>query len=98
MKAHLPFNANDVPTTQLVPDHGDPWIDVHQAALHGNVSTATIRRAMRGGKLRHARVGGGKLLRTKPSWIDEWYEQTTTPKEVHRAPRRGGRATTSEVR
>jgi len=60
------------------------WITLEQAALRACVSTATLRREIVRGRLRHARVGGRKAIRLRPDWIDVWLEQGSAPFEVSR--------------
>jgi excisionase family DNA binding protein len=46
----------------------DPWLTVRQAADRALCHEATIRRLIRAGMLRHARVGAGrKLIRVRAS-------------------------------
>jgi excisionase family DNA binding protein len=43
---------------------------------------ATVRRLIRAGLLRHARVGAGrKIIRIRASWLDACLEQCATPVE-----------------
>src|SRR5262245_49949998 len=60
----------------------DPWLDLTEASVIVGVSTATLRRQIRAGRLRHARVGGYSAIRLRKSWIDTWLEATSTPVEV----------------
>jgi excisionase family DNA binding protein len=53
------------------------WITLNEAAEIARVSAATLRREIRHGRLRHARVGGRKAIRIRPEWIDAWLEQST---------------------
>lgn len=57
------------------------WITLNEAARIARVSTATLRREIRRGRLRHARVGGRKAIRVRPEWIDAWLEHGE-PKEA----------------
>lgn len=57
------------------------WLTLGQAADLAKVSTATLRREIRKGRLRHARVAGRRVIRIRSSWIDEWLEQSTAPIE-----------------
>ena len=50
----------------------DSWWTRREAAAYTHVSEATIGREVRGGRLRHARVGGRRALRFKRDWLDEW--------------------------
>jgi excisionase family DNA binding protein len=44
---------------------------------------ATLRREIRRGRLRHARIGGRKSIRIRCSWLDTWLESFSTPTEVN---------------
>lgn len=57
------------------------WLTLDEAARIAKVSTATLRREIRKGRLRHARVAGRRVIRIRPSWIDHWLEQSTAPIE-----------------
>jgi excisionase family DNA binding protein len=58
-----------------VPDN-QPWLDVRAAASRAAVSTATILRELRTGRLRGYRVGGRKCWRVKPEDVDAWLMKT----------------------
>jgi excisionase family DNA binding protein len=60
----------------------DPWLTLREGAEHVKANEATLRREIRRGRLRHARIGGRKCIRVRRSWLDEWLEQTSTPAEV----------------
>jgi excisionase family DNA binding protein len=64
--------------TQATPSD-DPWLDLHKAASRANCHEATLRRLIRRGKLRHARLG--KLIRVRASWVDEAMVAAATPVE-----------------
>jgi excisionase family DNA binding protein len=57
----------------------DPWLDLHAAAERANCHEATLRRLIRRGKMRHARLG--KLIRLRASWVDEAMVAAATPVE-----------------
>ena len=67
------------PDTPIV---NDPWLLLAEGAARLRVHEATLRRAIKRGQLRAARVGGRKSIRLRASWCDAWLEQTTTPVEV----------------
>lgn len=62
----------------------DRWLRLAEGAARLQVHEATLRRAIKRGQLRAARVGGRKSIRLRASWCDEWLEQTSTPIEVKR--------------
>lgn len=62
----------------------DPWLTLQQSAVIVQAHEATLRREIRAGRLRCARVGGRKSIRLRRSWLDAWLENSTTPIEVHR--------------
>jgi excisionase family DNA binding protein len=61
------------------------WLTLRQAAARAAVSEGTIKREIRRGRVRVARVGGRRSLRFRAGWIDAWLEASTTP--VERQPR-----------
>ncbi len=70
--AHAPAN---------VPAELDPWLTLQQAAEHAQAHEATLRRWIRAGVLRHARVGVGvKHIRIRVSWLDAALESSTALK------------------
>ena len=62
---------------------GDPWLRLNEAADRLKVHSATLRRAIRRGDLRAARVSGRKAIRIRASWADAYLEDTA-PVEVKR--------------
>ena len=62
----------------------DPWLTLQQAAGSVQTHEATLRREIRKGRLRAARVGGRRSIRLRRSWLDAWLEDSTTPVEVRR--------------
>ena len=48
------------------------WLTLQQGASRASVHEATLRREIRAGRLQHARVGGRKLIRLRPEWVDAW--------------------------
>jgi excisionase family DNA binding protein len=59
-----------------------PWYNLKDGASYANVSPATMRREIKLGRLRHARVCGRKSIRLRPEWIDEWLEGTVASAKV----------------
>jgi hypothetical protein len=57
------------------------WRTLKQESQRVHVSEATMRREIRAGKLRNARVGGRKSIRLRPEWTDAWLLSTSTPVE-----------------
>jgi len=64
----------------------DPWLTINQCAARVQVHHTTIRRMVKFGIIRHARVGTGtkKDIRVRQSWLDAGMESTATPIEVKR--------------
>jgi excisionase family DNA binding protein len=61
----------------------DRWLTPRQAAARAQVHEATLRRLIKAGRLRHARVGAGrKLIRIRTSWLDAALDATSRPVEV----------------
>ena len=70
-----------------------PWLTVHEAAARLKVSTKTIYREVRAGRIRAARIGGRRALRFLEVWVDDYAISTTTvepitPPTPSNAPRR----------
>ena len=57
------------------------WLTLRHAAARAAVSEATIKREVRAGRIRFARVGGRRCLRFRPEWIDTWLEASVMPIE-----------------
>lgn len=60
------------------------WLTLRHAAARAAVSEGTLKREVRRGRIRAARVGGRRSLRFRPSWVDMWLEATSTPVEIPR--------------
>lgn len=63
-----------------------PWLEPRGAAARASVSTATILRELRAGRLRGYRVGGRKCWRIKPEDVDSWLMQSMTPELAAQRP------------
>jgi excisionase family DNA binding protein len=68
----------------IIPQHTveDPWLTLQQGATHVQAHEATLRREMKAGRLRFAKVGGRKSIRVRRSWLDAWLEGSTRPVEA----------------
>lgn len=51
-----------------------PWLDVVEGAAYAKVSRKLIYRAIRGGRLKAARVGGRRQVRLRKEWLDAFIE------------------------
>lgn len=71
-------------STPMVTTDADPWLTLQQAASVVQCHVETLRREVKAGRLRVARVAGRKALRFRRSWLDAWLEATSTPLEVRR--------------
>jgi excisionase family DNA binding protein len=60
----------------------DPWLTLQQGAKHVQAHEATLRREMKAGRLRYAKVGGRKCIRLRRSWLDSWLEGSVRPVEA----------------
>jgi excisionase family DNA binding protein len=70
----------NAPTQTNADDH---WLTLRQAAERAHCHEATLRRLIKAGLLRHARVGAGrKHIRVKSSWLDAAMEACATPVEA----------------
>ena len=61
-----------------------PWRDAKAAAARALTSVKVIYREVDAGRLRAARVGGRRALRFRDEWVDQWLEDTATPKEIRK--------------
>ena len=69
--------------TRPADDQSDPWYKLPQAAKYAaDVSVSTLRRDIKAGRLRAARVGGRRQYVVRRSWIDAYLEATATPVEA----------------
>ena len=50
-------------------------LNVTEGAAHAGVCRDTIYTACERRELKHAHVGGRRLIRMKPEWIDMWLER-----------------------
>lgn len=73
------MNDERAPTTDRFGD--TVWLTLRRAAARAAVSEATIKREVRRGRIRFARVGGRRSLRFRAEWIDAWLDTSTTPIE-----------------
>ena len=55
------------------------WLTVTEAAEYARCGVKVIYRAVRGRKLRAAKVGGRRELRFLATWIDEFLIASSTP-------------------
>jgi excisionase family DNA binding protein len=53
---------------------GSPWLRVTDAAKRAQCGSKILYSEVRAGRLRAARVGGGRALRFRAEWIDEWLQ------------------------
>ena len=67
------------------------WLTVDEAAARARVGRKTIYRAVAGGHLRAARIGGRRELRLLPEWVDDFLLASAEPIEVHRGALRVAR-------
>ena len=71
-----------MPTPELAATPApDAWLRLPEAAQLVQLHPATLRRAIRDGTLRAARVGGRRSIRIRRTWLDAWLERSTTPVE-----------------
>jgi excisionase family DNA binding protein len=78
-RRHTDVNLTD--TSQSAAYH-DPWLTLAEGAATVKFHPATLRRAIRRGSLRAARVGGRHCIRIKRSWLDTFVERYAEPVEV----------------
>ena len=58
----------------LPPSGPQTWLTVREAAIRARCAEGTIRREVRGGRLRVVKLAGRKSLRFRAEWIDAWLE------------------------
>jgi len=51
------------------------WMRVTEAAQYAGVSRDTIYTACERREIKDARIGGRRVIRLKPEWIDAWLER-----------------------
>jgi excisionase family DNA binding protein len=51
-----------------------PWLTVPEAAKRARCGRSTIYTAVQAGRLRTVRVGGGRIVRLRAEWVDEWLQ------------------------
>ena|ERR1700752_2839886 len=66
------------------------WLTLRDASARAKCGAATLRREVRTGRLRAARVGGRRALRFRAEWIDGWLQASVSPTEGNRAPKQSG--------
>lgn len=72
------MNEQRRPTTSRTSLGESEWLTLRRAAARAAVSEATIKREVRRGCIRAARVGGRRCLRFRPEWIDAWLDASAT--------------------
>ena len=55
------------------------WLDVRAAAQYAGVSVDSIYKACSLKELRHTRIGGRRVLKFLPEWLDEWIAGSVVP-------------------
>ena len=70
-------------TAEVTHADPDPWLTLRRAAEYAHCHEATLRRLIKAGLLRHARVGAGKKhIRVRESWLNAALEACATPTET----------------
>ena len=67
-----------------------PWRTAEEEGQRARVGLKTIYREAKAKRLRCARVGGRRELRSLAEWIDDWLIATSTPTEAEAQRRRFG--------
>jgi excisionase family DNA binding protein len=55
-----------------------PWLRVGEAAEYARCGRKLLYREVAAGRLRAARVGGRREIRTRCEWLDEWLQATVS--------------------
>lgn len=68
--------AEAIPASATAPaaTSPSPWLTVADAAKRAQCARSTIYSEVQAGRLRAAKVGGGRILRIRPEWVDEWLQ------------------------
>ena len=53
------------------------WLTLRQCADYAQVSTKTLSRSIKAGRLNFTKVGGRRCYRLRPEYIDKWLESET---------------------
>jgi excisionase family DNA binding protein len=53
-----------------------PWFRIGEAAEYAKCGRKLLYREVAAGRLRAARVGGRREIRTRREWLDEWLQST----------------------
>jgi excisionase family DNA binding protein len=78
MQTHIGADTSAQPRIEPT----DPWLTLDESAAEVKVHPATLRREIKAGRLRHARVGGRTSIRIRRSWVNAWLEASMTPVEA----------------
>jgi len=73
------MNDQRSPTASRIDPNRSEWLTLRRAAVRAAVSEATIKREVRRGCIRAARVGGRRCLRFRAEWIDAWLDASAAP-------------------
>jgi excisionase family DNA binding protein len=60
-------------------DPSSPWMTVRDAGTYVKRSPRFVRREIRAGRLKAARIGGRGEVLTRREWLDQWVEDQTQP-------------------
>jgi len=71
-------------TTVAQVSSSSPWLTATEAAERARVSKDLVYAEVRAGRLRAARVGGRRAIRTRAEWVDAWLDAAATPVEEPR--------------
>jgi len=77
----------DKDSRKETPADPDRWLSLKEAANYADCNEATLRRLIKAGVLRNARVGiGRKVIRLRRSWIDDALIACGTTVEMRSRP------------
>jgi excisionase family DNA binding protein len=74
---------NSLAHQQTEDRNGSPWITVAEGAAYLKCGKAVLYAAIRAGHCRAAYIAGGRTIRTKREWLDQ-YVESRTPQEIRR--------------
>lgn len=70
------------PNTSIAPPPVQEWLTLRDACAEVGFGPKMLRREVKLGRLRAARIGGRGDLRFHRSWLHAWLERAAAPVEV----------------
>jgi excisionase family DNA binding protein len=64
------------------PEAASPWLTLAEACQVAQCGPKLLRREIKAGRLRAARIGGRRDIRVHRDWIDAWLQASAQPIEI----------------